>query len=46
MGEGLHFWETQELSEMPEALLAIFDANYQFDGSSVNGWIIKGNPQD
>lgn len=38
----LHFVETQKISEMPEALLSIFDANDSMDGSSVSGWIIKG----
>lgn len=37
----LYFYETEVLSEMPEALLAIFDDSMQHS-SSVNGWIIKG----
>lgn len=38
---GLYFGETQELSEMPEAILAIFDANANVQRGEP-GWIIKG----
>jgi hypothetical protein len=38
---GLYFEETQKLSEMPEALLAIFDDGAAQKGES-SGWIIKG----
>lgn len=37
----LYFTETEVLSEMPEALLAIFDDS-MLHSSSVDGWIIKG----
>jgi hypothetical protein len=39
----LYFIETEVLSEMPEALLAIYDSNdLNAHSSSVSGWIIKG----